>query len=119
MTNPARLTFRVKDPAQSVRFYGAVLGCDTMVFDDARARAELPGVTLDLVRFDRDELDAVHGPGAHKHRPGVGVEVFCATPDPEAVAERVRTRGGFLVRASADSVTVRDGDGYALTFSRA
>jgi catechol 2,3-dioxygenase-like lactoylglutathione lyase family enzyme len=115
----ARVTLRVKDPAQASRFYGGVLGFDVLVFDADRARAELPGLAVDLVRDDRAELERLHGAAAVRHRPGVGVEIHVTVPDPAAIAERVRTRGGFLVSASDAAATVRDGDGYVLTFQRA
>lgn len=115
---PARATLRVKDPAQAVRFYGQVLGFDVLVFDDRRARVELPGLDLLLLREDREQSEKVFGAGAARHRPGVGVELRLVVDDPATFAERVSSRGGFLVSRSADAVTVRDGDGYVLTFER-
>lgn len=113
-----RLVLRVKDPEQSTRFYGGVLGCDVMVFDAGRARAELPGLTLDLVRTAAEDVERLHGAGAGRHRPGVGVEILVETADPPSIAERVRSRGGFLVAAGPTATSVRDADGYLITFAR-
>jgi catechol 2,3-dioxygenase-like lactoylglutathione lyase family enzyme len=114
----ARAVLRVKDPTQAVRFYGQVLGFDVLVFDDARARVELPGLELILVREDRAATEAVFGAGAAKHRPGVGVEIRVTVADPPAYAARVAERGGFLVAKAPDATTVRDGDGYVITFEK-
>jgi catechol 2,3-dioxygenase-like lactoylglutathione lyase family enzyme len=113
----ALVVLRVKEPTQASRFYGDVLGFDVVVFDDARVRVDLPGVALELIREERAASDALFGPGASRHRPGVGVELRLVVANPAALAERVRTRGGFLVSETPTSVTVRDGDGYVATFA--
>ncbi len=111
------ITLRVKDPSQSARFYRDVLGFQVEIADQSLAHVVLPQGILRLVHDDR--MDELHGPGSGRHRLGVGVEIHVSTPSPAEVAERIRTRGGFLVRESEDSVTARDGDGYVVTFERA
>lgn len=115
MSGPA-VILRVREPSQAVRFYGDVLGFDVLTLGADRAQADLPGVVVELVRDGA--LETLHGAGAARHRSGVGVELRLAVADPVALAERVRTRGGFLVSATADATTVRDGDGYVWTFVR-
>jgi catechol 2,3-dioxygenase-like lactoylglutathione lyase family enzyme len=108
------ITLRVADPAQALRFYRDVLGFSATLESTEGARVSLPGLVLALVR-DR-KLDALHGPGAARHRPGVGVEIHVPVPDAAEVARKVRERGGFVVAEEPGCVSVRDADGYVLTF---
>jgi catechol 2,3-dioxygenase-like lactoylglutathione lyase family enzyme len=108
------ITLRVADPTQSLRFYRDVLGFPATVLGAESARVTLPGLVLELVRDRR--LDELHGAGAGRHRPGVGVEIHVPVPDAAEVARKVRERGGFLASESEGRVSVRDADGYVLTF---
>ena len=108
------ITLRVADPTQAVRFYRDVLGFPATIESAVGARVTLPGLVIGLVR-DR-KLDLLHGPGAARHRPGVGVEIHVPVPDAAEIARKVRERGGFLVAEEPGRVSVRDADGYVLTF---
>jgi len=108
------ITLRVADPSQAIRFYRDVLGFQVALLSAAEARVTLPGVVLTLVLDQR--LDELHGSGAARHRPGVGVEIHVPVADAAEIAGRVRSRGGFLVSEAPGRVTARDMDGYVLTF---
>jgi catechol 2,3-dioxygenase-like lactoylglutathione lyase family enzyme len=108
------ITLRVADPTQAIRFYRDVLGFPVTVIGAEEARVTLPGQLLTLVKDKR--LDQLHGSGASRHRPGVGVEIHVPVLDAAAVAARIRARGGFLVTEESGRVTARDMDGYVLTF---
>ena len=111
------VTLRVREPTQAARFYRDVLGFQVVIVEATHVQVVLPGLALQLIHDDR--LDALHGAGAGRHRPGVGVELHVAVESPAEIAERVRSRGGFLVAETDDAVSVRDGDGYLITFDRA
>jgi catechol 2,3-dioxygenase-like lactoylglutathione lyase family enzyme len=108
------ITLRVKDPAQALRFYRDVIGLPSRLVSADLAHVTLPGGILALVRDER--LDALHGAGAARHRPGVGVEIHVPVEDAAAVARRIRSRGGFLVAEEPGRASARDMDGYLLTF---
>jgi catechol 2,3-dioxygenase-like lactoylglutathione lyase family enzyme len=108
------ITLRVQDPAQALRFYRDVLGFETRLLGPDLAHVTAPGLLLALVRDGR--LDALHGAGAGRHRPGVGVEIHVPVDDAAATAQAIRTRGGFLVSEEHGRVSARDMDGYVLTF---
>jgi catechol 2,3-dioxygenase-like lactoylglutathione lyase family enzyme len=108
------ITLRVADPAQALRFYRDVLGFPGALESTEGARVTLPGLVLALVRDGR--LDSLHGPGAGRHRMGVGVEIHVPVPDAAEIARKVRERGGFLAVEEPGRVSVRDADGYVLTF---
>jgi catechol 2,3-dioxygenase-like lactoylglutathione lyase family enzyme len=108
------ITLRVKDPGQALRFYRDVLGFPARLLGPHAAEVTAPGLTLALVSDSR--LDALHGPGASRHRPGVGVEIHVPVQDAAAIAGRIRSGGGFLVGEEPGRVSARDLDGYVLTF---
>jgi catechol 2,3-dioxygenase-like lactoylglutathione lyase family enzyme len=108
------ITLRVKDPAQALRFYRDVVGLPAALLSPDLAHVTLPGLLLALAR--EENLDRLHGPGAGRHRPGVGVEIHVPVKDAAEIADRVRSRGGFLVSEEPGRVTARDMDGYVLTF---
>jgi catechol 2,3-dioxygenase-like lactoylglutathione lyase family enzyme len=108
------ITLRVRDPAEAVRFYRDVLGFPSTLIGAESAQVTLPGLVLALVRDQN--LDVLHGPGAGRHRPGVGVEIHVPVADAAEFAEKVRSRGGFLVKQEPGRVSARDLDGYVLTF---
>jgi catechol 2,3-dioxygenase-like lactoylglutathione lyase family enzyme len=108
------ITLRVADPTQAVRFYRDVLGFGVTLLGAEEARVTLPGNVLALVKDAK--LDQLHGAGASRHRPGVGVEIHVPVDDSEEIAARIRARGGFLVAEGPGRVTARDMDGYVLTF---
>ena len=108
------ITLRVQDPAQALRFYRDVLGFEGRLLAADLAHVNLPGILLALVRDAR--LDVLHGPGAGRHRPGVGVEIHVPVSDAALTAEKIRSRGGFLVSEEAGRVSARDMDGYVVTF---
>jgi catechol 2,3-dioxygenase-like lactoylglutathione lyase family enzyme len=108
------ITLRVKDPAQAIRFYRDVAGLSVTLTSPDLAHVHAPGLVLALVRDDR--LDALHGAGASRHRPGVGVEIHVPVDDPAKIAEQIRTRGGFLVEEAPLRTSARDMDGYLITF---
>ena len=108
------ITFRVADPTQAIRFYRDVLGFPVTLVGAEEARVTLPGQILTLVKDRR--LDQLHGAGASRHRPGVGVEIHVPVEDAAGIAARIRLRGGFLVLEEPGRVTARDMDGYVLTF---
>jgi catechol 2,3-dioxygenase-like lactoylglutathione lyase family enzyme len=108
------ITLRVQDPAQAIRFYRDVVGFPATLLGPELAHVTLPGLLLALVRDEK--LDLLHGGGAARHRPGVGVEIHVPVPDAAEIAERVRSRGGFLVGEAPGRVSARDMDGYVITF---
>lgn len=108
------ITLRVADPSQAIRFYRDVLGFPATLLGAEEARVTLPGLILGLVRDRR--LDILHGPGASRHRPGVGVEIHVPVPDAAEIAKSIRARGGFLVSEEPGRASARDMDGYVLTF---
>ena len=108
------ITLRVADPTQSIRFYRDVLGFPANLLSADLAHITLPGLLLALVKDTK--LDLVHGPGASRHRPGVGVEIHVPVSDASEIAGEIGARGGFLAVEEPGRVTARDADGYALTF---
>jgi catechol 2,3-dioxygenase-like lactoylglutathione lyase family enzyme len=108
------ITLRVQDPAQALRFYRDVLGFPARLLGADEAHVTLPGLMIALVRDGR--LDALHGAGASRHRPGVGVEIHVPVADAAEMARAIRTRGGFLVGEEPGRASARDMDGYVLTF---
>jgi catechol 2,3-dioxygenase-like lactoylglutathione lyase family enzyme len=108
------ITLRVADPTQAIRFYRDVLGFPVSLLGAEVAHVTLPGLLLALVKDAR--LDLLHGPGAGRHRPGVGVEIHVPVADAAEIADRIRSRGGFLVAEEPGRVTARDADGYVFTF---
>ena len=113
-TPRTQVALRVKEHVEALKFFVDVLGFTGRSENFLEAPAELPGISLLL--FRDDQLEALHGPGASRHRVGVGVEFRIHVENPTELATRVRERGGFLVRAHEGEVTVRDGDGYVFTF---
>jgi hypothetical protein len=104
----------VKDPAQALRFYRDVAGFATSLAGPDLAQVVVPGGVIALVRDQK--LDTLHGAGASRHRPGVGVEIHVPVADAAEIAARIRARGGFLVCEEPGRVSARDMDGYVLTF---
>lgn len=117
MTSPFSVVLRVRDPAEALKFFRDVLGFPGEAASLLEAHAEIPGCRLTLVRDD--DLDALHGAGARRNRVGVGVEFRIVVDDPREIAERVKSRGGFLVEATEGRTVARDMDGYVWTFAAA
>ncbi|MEY2742645.1 MAG: hypothetical protein RIS21_1013 [Planctomycetota bacterium] len=117
MTSSFSVVLRVRDPSEALKFFRDVLGYPGESESLLAASVELPGCRLALVRDD--DLDALHGAGARRNRVGVGVEFKIVVDDPREVAERIRSRGGFLVEATEGRTVARDMDGYVWTFTAA
>ncbi|RAQ95812.1 hypothetical protein A4R35_09715 [Thermogemmatispora tikiterensis] len=112
------VSLQVRDLEASRRFYTEVLGFEALPQDRPESvvfRTE--GGAVFALRVLMVDLDAVT-------RLGWGVGLWFATPNVEALHERVVNHGGKVVKPLADGpfgrlFVVADPDGYQITFHQA
>ena len=108
----------VRDVAQSVEFYRAVLGGSVHYADPDFAAVRVGGAELMLHADHTYEDHPWQARLASDERRGLGAELRLFGVDPDAVEERARRAGCAIVRATTTKghgwreVMVEDPDGY-------